>query len=350
MPAALAAAGDSRHRDSGWLSRSAGLLRQGAALAPGLWRYRRRLRRAVRELAPDLVHSNGIKTHLLARLAGTGTTPVVWHVHDFYADRPFVRRMLRWARRGVAGAIAISEAVGRETRALFPGMPTRVVPNTIDARVFAPAPGDPGLLDRLAGLPPAADGTGRVGLVATYARWKGHEVFLRAAADLLREQPSLAVRFYIVGGPIYHTAGSQFSAEELRTLARRLGIEAYVGFIGFQEDPADVYRALDVVVHASTRPEPFGLTIAEAMACARPVVVAQAGGAAELFTHDEDAVGVMPGQAEPLARAIRDLLADGPRRQRLGHNARRTAVCRFSPDRLGPQVLAAYRDFLGVSG
>ncbi len=344
MPAAMAAAGDSRHRGSGWLSRSAGLLRQGVVLAPGLCCYGRRLRRAVREIAPDLIHSNGIKSHLLARLAGT--PPVVWHVHDFYGERPFVRRMLRWARRGVAGAIAVSEAVGRETRELFPGLPTRVVPNTVDTRTFAPGPGDPDLLDRLAGLSPAPTGTGRVGLVATYARWKGHDVFLRAAAEVLRGQPTLAVRFYLIGGPIYHTEGSQFSPGELRSLAGSLGIEAHVGFVGFRPDPADVYRALDVVVHASTRPEPFGLTIAEAMACGRAVVVARAGGAVELFTHDEDAVGVEPGWPEVLARVLRDLLADGPRRWRLGDNARRTALCRFSPERLGPQVLAAYLHFL----
>jgi len=63
-------------------------------------------------------------------------------------------------------------------------------------------------------------------------------------------------------------------------------IENRVGFVPFQDNPADVYRALDIVVHASTKPEPFGRTIVEAMACGKPVIAAQTGGAAELFTHD----------------------------------------------------------------
>src|SRR5262249_13053440 len=69
--------------------------------------------------------------------------------------------------------------------------------------------GDGAALDRLAGLEVAPPGTARVGLVATYARWKGQEVFLQAASQV-------DARFYVVGGPVYRTRGSQFSLEELR--------------------------------------------------------------------------------------------------------------------------------------
>jgi len=61
-------------------------------------------------------------------------------------------------------------------------------------------------LDAIAGVPSAPAGTIRVGLVATMARWKGHEVFLRALSMLPKELP---VRGYVIGGPIYSTAGSQ---------------------------------------------------------------------------------------------------------------------------------------------
>ena len=53
-------------------------------------------------------------------------------------------------------------------------------------------------------------------------------------------------------------------------------------FTGHRQDVPDVLRALDVVVHASVEPEPFGRVIAEAMACARPVVWARGGGADEI--------------------------------------------------------------------
>ena len=198
-------------------------------------------------------------------------------------------------------------------------------------------------LDALAGLPPAPSGTVRFGLVATYARWKGQEVYLKAAARLIHERPDIAVRFYIIGGPIYATRGSQYSEEELRTLAAQLGIAPHVGFIPFQSEPAAIYNALDGAIHASTRKEPFGLTIVEAMACGRATVVSAAGGAAELFREGEDALGTPPGDVDRLAAAMLALATDAGLRAHLGIAARSTAVARFRRDRLGPQLLAAYR-------
>jgi glycosyltransferase involved in cell wall biosynthesis len=181
-------------------------------------------------------------------------------------------------------------------------------------------------------------------LVATYARWKGQDLFLEAAARVVAAHPGLPVRFFIVGGPIYQTP-AQWSESELRGRAASHEFTDRVGFVPFQPDPAGVYRALDVVVHASTRPEPFGLTIAEAMAAGRAVVVARAGGAAELITDGVDAVGMPPGDAAALANAVARLAADDELRRRLGRNAHQTALRHFDRGRLGPQLLAAYRQF-----
>jgi glycosyltransferase involved in cell wall biosynthesis len=263
----------------------------------------------------------------------------VWHVHDYYGSRPLVRRLLRWGRRGVGCAVAVSASVARDARRVLGGCPVEVIANAIDVGHFTPASRDGTWLDLRAGLPPAAAGTVRVGLVATYARWKGQDVFLEAAARLPRAAP---VRFYVVGGPIYQTRNSQFSEAELRRLAESRGLGGRVGFIGFQDDPVEAYRGLDVVVHASTRPEPFGLTVAEAMACGRAVIVAQAGGAGELFRPGHDAVGVPPGDAAALAATLARLVGDPGERRRLGTAARHTACGRFGRERLGPQVLAVY--------
>jgi glycosyltransferase involved in cell wall biosynthesis len=157
------------------------------------------------------------------------------------------------------------------------------------------------------------------------------------------------VRFYIIGSPIYATRGSQASREELRSLARGRNLEKCVGFIAFQENPVEAFRSLDIVVHASTQPEPFGLTIVEAMACAKPVVVAQAGGAAELFRHGQDALGFAPGDAEALAAAMNQLVADPCLRRRLGENARRTVLARFHREGLGQRFLGLYDEMRRTS-
>jgi glycosyltransferase involved in cell wall biosynthesis len=321
------------------------LLRRAPAAAWAGWRTARRLRRLVQELHPDVVHSNGIKFHLLTRLARLDDIPVIWHVHDFLGRRPLTARGLRWAARAASGAVAVSRAVEQDVRTVLPSVPVATVTNGIDTDRFAPGPGDGAGLDRLANLPAGGPDLVRVGMVATFARWKGQDVFLRAAQRVVAAIPDRELRFTIVGGPIYQTRGSQWSEEELRRQGAGLLAAGRLGFTGFRPDTAAVYRALDVVVHASTQLEPFGLTIAEAMGCGRAVIAAPAGGAAELFTNDYDAVGVPPGDADALARAIADLVNDPAKRRRLGERARASAVERFRRERLGPQVLDAYRRF-----
>src|SRR5262249_36526509 len=148
-----------------------------------------------------------------------------------------------------AGAVAVSHAVAQDVRALLPKLSVAVVANAIDTHHFAPGPTDSCLLDKLAGLSPLPAAV-RIGLVATYATWKGHDVFLDAATQAPRIVRDRPLRFFIVGGPIYHTRGSQWSAEELRARAPALFAEGRAGLIDFQPDPGPIYRALDIVVHA----------------------------------------------------------------------------------------------------
>jgi glycosyltransferase involved in cell wall biosynthesis len=341
LPRRLLELGDST------LSRLQRVLLMGRGLLAGwaVYRYVGQLRRLIDAVSPDIVHSNSLKMHLLSALAARPHTRLVWHLHDFVGSRAVMRRILHWLAPRAAGAAAVSHAVADEAAAHLGRLPVIVVANAIDTDRFCPGAMRGHWLDELAGLPPAPPEVVRVGLVATYARWKGHDVFLDAAARLARRRLALPVRCYVVGGPIYRTPGSQWSREELRQRAARLLTENRIGFVDFQADPVPVYRALDVVVHASTQPEPFGLAIAEAMACGRAVVVARAGGAAELFTDDHDAVGVRPGDADELAGVLASLVEDPLRRRWLGMNARTTAQRRFARARLGPEVLAAYRHF-----
>ena len=127
-------------------------------------------------------------------------------------------------------------------------------------------------------------------------------------------------------------------------MAREFGVEGRVGFTGFVPDAAAAMRALDVVVHASTEPEPFGLVIAEAMACGRAVVASRAGGAAEIFTEGADALGHGPGDAPALAACIARLAESPELRLALGRAARETAVRRFDRARLAAELVPVYRE------
>lgn len=344
LPASLAGLGETRFRDS-VRARPLARLELGWSMlagAPAAVGFVGRLRAALRRSAPDLIHSNGLKAHACAAVARPRGVPVLWHLHDFLLHRPVMARLLRRLGTGVVGGIAISEAVRQDAEIGLPGLAISVVRNAVDTDHFTPADRPGAELDRLAGLAPAGPEVVRVGLVATYANWKGQEVFLDALARLAASDSGPTVRGYIIGGPIYATSGSQFTRDELERRATANGLAGRVGFVPFQTDPADVYRMLDVAVHASTRPEPFGLAITEAMSCGKPVVVAAAGGAAELFTPDHDGLGHPPGDPDALAGAIARLAGDPALRTRLGASARRTAVEQFSQERFGREMAALY--------
>ena len=179
-----------------------------------------------------------------------------------------------------------------------------------------PGPGDGAWLDAPPGCPRRPRGRSASAWSRPSPAGRGTSVFLDAVARVPADLPA---RFYVVGGPIYRSAGSQVSLDELKAQAARLGLGDRVGFAGHQADPAAALRALDVVVHASTRPEPFGRVIVEGMACGRAVVAMAEGGAAELFEDGEDALGCPPRRPRRAGRrASRRLIADPGLRDRLG--------------------------------
>jgi glycosyltransferase involved in cell wall biosynthesis len=141
---------------------------------------------------------------------------------------------------------------------------------------------------------------------------------------------------------VYQTRGSQYSTAELRALASQLGLADRVGFTGFVDDVAAAMRALDIVVHASTQPEPFGLSIIEAMAVGRPVIASRAGGAAEIVEASGGAVFHSPGDAADLANRIAQLAGDSAKRQCLGRAGRAATERLFARPRLAQQLIPIY--------
>jgi glycosyltransferase involved in cell wall biosynthesis len=342
MPPSLARLGESgpgsSHRTP------AGIRLMRAAL--DLPAYERQLRGVLADMRPDVLHTNGFKAHILGVRARPVCRGIVWHMHEYISGRPLTRRLLRHYAEQCPVVIANSESVAADVRSVLGDRTTvRVLYNAVDLDRFSPAGGTADL-DALAHLDQAPEGTVRVGLIATFSRWKGHETFLRAVAAV---PTSVRIRAYIVGGALYDTDGSQHSAGELRALADALGLGGRVGFTGFIEASDSAMRALDVVVHASTAPEPFGLVIAEAMACGRALVTSATGGAAELVRSGEDALTHQPGNAADLATAIETLAADSGLRARLGQAARRAAVRRFDARRLAGEFIAAYETAAGGS-
>ena len=131
---------------------------------------------------------------------------------------------------------------------------------------------------------------------------------------------------------------------ELKASAAGLGLGDAVGFTGHLTDVPAAMRALHIVVHASTSPEPFGMVIAEAMAAGRAVVAVRSGGSSELFEDGVDALGHEMADAADLARQLARLVEDAALRDALGAAARRTAERRFSASRMADEFRQVYAE------
>jgi glycosyltransferase involved in cell wall biosynthesis len=346
MPGSVSALGDAAAGGpAGRRVRLTSLAVRGFLATPAALGYLRRLGAAIRDRRPGIVHANGLKMMAASALVAPPRVRLLWHLHDYLGDRPVSRPLLRLWRRRVSLLLANSNSVADDAVVALGSVPISVLHNAIDLQEFRPD--GPVLdLDRLAGIEPPAGRIIRVGLVATFARWKGHDVFLQAIARCPREVP---LRAYVIGSPQYETRESQFTVDELQSLANSLGIEDRVAFTGFLSKRGGALRALDIAVHASTRREPFGLAIAEAMACGRAAIVSAAGGALEVANPDADSLGHPPGNALALARCIVRLATDEHLRTRLGEAARRAAVRRFDRCRLGRKLVTIYERYPDVA-
>src|SRR2546423_2979157 len=178
FPDALARFGDAAAGGpAGHALRRAALARRALLAAPPSALYARRLRRALRASAPDLVHASGFKMLALSALTVPRGAALVWHLHDYVGCRPLAARLLRRLSGACAAAVANSRSVADDARNVFGARaPLSHVYNAVDLRRFNPQ-GEASDLDALAGLAPAEGGTVRVGLVATPARSKGHGTF-----------------------------------------------------------------------------------------------------------------------------------------------------------------------------
>jgi glycosyltransferase involved in cell wall biosynthesis len=346
LPPAVARLGDAgAGGPAGGGVRPAAVTARMVAAFPELVMHTRRLRREIESINPTIVHANGFKMQILGAWATPKSIPLVWHMHDYVNARPLVSHLVRMHAKWSAVAIANSNDVANDVRKVCRNRVTvHTVYNAVDLVRFAPN-GDKIDLGQAAGQPPLAPQHVKVGLVATMARWKGHEVFLKAIARLPQK---ICPRAYVIGGPVYRTHASQFSMEELRSLADTLGIADRVCFTGFIEDSAAAMRSLDIVVHASTQPEPFGLVVAEAMALGKAIVASAVGGVKEIISEGVDVLSHTPGDAVSLADRIALLINRSDLRKWLGRAARQTAECRFSRQRLGLDLVACYERVAGT--
>jgi glycosyltransferase involved in cell wall biosynthesis len=116
-------------------------------------------------------------------------------------------------------------------------------------------------------------------------------------------------------------------------------------FTGFRGEIPALLAELDVLVLPSLW-EGFGLVLLEAMAAGRPVVASRVGPIPEVVLHGETGLLVEPGEPEPLAAALIELLEHPTLAARLGAAGRRRVREHFTLDRMVAETEALYEEVL----
>ena len=260
-------------------------------------RYSVRLARLLRSRRPDLVHTNSLKAHLYGGVAARlAAVPQVWHARDRISGDYLPVR--------AAQAVRLAAHV----------LPAAVVANLMSSRQTLRSTGKP---TAVMGYPVVYDAVPRfvrynidpdrpftVGMVCRPSPWKGQDVFLRAFAQAFSGGEE---RARVVGAAMF---GEDGYAASLAALARELGVDGRVDLRGFQPDVPAELAEMDVLVHASVIPEPFGQVVVEGMAAGLPVVAAYAGGPAEVVEQGRTGFLSPPGDVGALAEQLRELRDD----------------------------------------
>jgi len=289
----------------------------------------------------DLIYAASQKALVVGSLAGFfADRPVVWHLHDILNTDHF-SDLNRFASVQLANWLVERVFVNsKPTKSAFASSggdadQARVIHYGID-----PAPFDR-VEDRVVEelrhdlVPPDVP---LVGVFSRLTEWKGQHVLVQAL-------PSLPDVHALLVGDAPFDNGATYK-QDLNALAREQNVRDRVHFLGFREDIPQLMKAVDVVLHTSTAPEPFGRVIVEGMLAEQPVVATRAGGAKQIVDHEETGLLVPPGDETAMARAVNRLLDNPEFAESLGSRGYRYATMEFSPERMNKKITASVRDLL----
>jgi glycosyltransferase involved in cell wall biosynthesis len=299
------------------------------------------LRRELRAVRPDLVHTHLIHAdvhgQLAARLAGIPAVSSIHGTHSFYTREPY-RMAARIAGRSARRTIAISQHVRRYIEGLGISRPgtVRTIYYGIDAAGWVATDAERARARAHLDL---GDEEIAIGVAARLVPHKGHGFLLDAHAKAVRVIP--AMRLLVAGdGPL---------RSELVSRARAL--DGTVRFLGFVEEIREFMYACDVVAFPS-RPEfgeGFGLAALEAMAAGRPVVATAVASLPEVVGTNGAGMLVDPKSTDELAEALVELARNTALRRELGERAHARARATFSLQAMVERTLAVYGEALGSS-
>lgn len=295
-----------------------------------LWSFRSipALRRIIQREGIDIVHARSRVPALLAYLAVRGTRATfITTCHGFYSDHPF-SQIMGWGRR----VIVTSNIIGRRMIDAFGVDPSRVslVHRGVDLSRFT--------FDQRKYDSPRREKF-VVACIGRLSPIKGIDDLIKAMSLLHRRQSN--AELWIVGE---EEKSEKPYTQKLMELAKRLGLESSVKFLGLRRDISEVLQDVDVLAMPSRIPESFGRVLVEAGATGTAVVATRLGGALDII--DDGINGLLVPTANPiqLSEAIQKILNDRVLAKQLGGNLRAKVDNYFSLEKMTDATLRVYQE------
>jgi teichuronic acid biosynthesis glycosyltransferase TuaC len=240
-----------------------------------------------------------------------------------------------WFTRGSDILIATSDADVAKYKNGY-GVPesrVRKVYNGIDAKLFSPRD--------------ASELRGQLNIrldekmILALARLQKDKGVQNAIAAMPRVLEKFKVRLVIVGDGDYRAA--------LEKQARESGASEFIHFVGAKTltECADYFNACDLFADPTLRTDGYDLTIAEAMACAKPVIVSDVGANSTLVNPGNgDGILIPRGDNAALVREIARVFGDASLVRTMGERARQKILARFSIEAMVDGMENVYREMV----
>ena len=257
----------------------------------------------------DIVHLNNsiLHNHDWMLAAMLRNIPCITHERGINNQFPFLARFFG---KRLHAIICISEAVRQNMKAHgvdYENMVT--IHNGFDpdtAVVRTP----PDVIRERHGI---REGDLTLGIVGNIKEWKGQETVVRSIDILRKTFPN--VKCLIVGDT---SEGDRYYEKRIRAIIDRLDLTRNIIFTGFQKSVPDYINVMDILIHASIDPEPFGRVLLEGMALKKALVGANGGAVPEIVEEGVSGLTFIPGDPESLAAAITSIASDHGRMKRMG--------------------------------
>jgi glycosyltransferase involved in cell wall biosynthesis len=315
------------------------------AVRPGTdLRAYRALRRSLRRLKPEVVHTHSSKAGILGRAAAWDErVPAVVHtIHGlpFGPSESAVKNRLyvaleRWAARRCHAIVSVCDAMTKQALAAGVGRPSQfhTVYSGMDVDAFLNPPRPRAEVRQELGL---RDDEVAFGTVARLFERKGHDDILAAAPAILKENPR--VRFVFIGEGLLR--------DTLMAQTERLGLREAFHFVGLvpPDRIPELLGAMDAVVHPSLR-EGLARVLPQALLAGRPAISYDVDGAREVVLP-ETGILLKTRDILGLTAAVLRLAADPALRDTMGTEGRRRFAEQFRHETMTRRIRSIYDDLL----